>query len=75
MLYSEKYPNAKLGEEVENGVMCGYKADNCAQCGRLTDFVEMNYQAHFCSGECIDAFDAELFKNANKHKSNKNLYF
>ena len=66
MLYSEKYCNAKPGEEVEYGLMRGYTLDNCAQCGRITNFIEMNYQAHFCSDECIEAFDAELFKNANR---------
>lgn len=66
MLYSKKYPNAKPGEEVETGLMRGYKSDSCTQCGRMTDFVEMNYEAHFCSSECIEKFDEEVFKHALK---------
>lgn len=64
MKFSEKYPNAKPGQEVETGVLYGSQSDNCANCGWLTNFVELNYQAHFCSDECIEAFDNEVFKNA-----------
>lgn len=66
MLYSEKYPNANPGQEVETGVICGNAPDNCVHCGKMTKFVELNYQAHFCSPECIEAFDNEVFKLALK---------
>lgn len=64
MLYSEKYPNAKSGQEVETNILCGNTSDNCVQCGRMTKFVEMNYQAHFCSPECIEEYDSQVFRNA-----------
>ena len=66
MLYEKKYPNATPGQEVETGVLYGANADNCAQCGRITNFVELNYQAHFCSDECVEAFDNEVFHQAIK---------
>ena len=66
MLYEKKYPNATPGQEVEHGILYGINADNCAHCGRMTKFVDINYEAHFCSEECVKAFDDELFKYALK---------
>ena len=64
MKFAEKYPNAKPGQEVESNILFGENADNCAHCGRMTNFIDMAYEAHFCSEECIDAFDNEVFKYA-----------
>ena len=64
MKFVEKYPNAKPGQEVETNILFGKDADNCIHCGRMTNFIDMCYQAHFCSEECVEAYDNEVFKNA-----------
>lgn len=42
----------------------------CCVCGRPTRFVEINYQARFCSKVCIDSFEKEIFEIMHKREIN-----
>ena len=64
MKFTDKYPKAVPGMEVEPNILFSDTSDNCAHCGQMTNFVDLCYEAHFCSEECIDAFDKEIFKYA-----------
>lgn len=37
------------------------KKGHCHMCGKLTDYVEINAEAYFCSLECLDKFYKESF--------------
>lgn len=67
MKYDQKYPNAKPLEMVDATIMCGKNADNCCHCGRLTKFVDVDFEAHICSEECEEAMTDEFFRYAMKH--------
>jgi len=66
MKYSQKYPNAEPLQMVDATIMCGRKIDNCAQCGALTKFIDVDFETHICSEECEEAFTEEFFKRAMK---------
>ncbi len=66
MKYSQKYPNAEPLQMVDATIMCGRKADNCACCGEMTNFIDIDFEANICSEECEEAFINEFFKYAMK---------
>ena len=67
MKYEDKYPNAHPGDICEFGnYIVSKKRDNCYICGFLTNFVDVNSEAHICSEECDKAFYDEFFKKAIK---------
>lgn len=33
------------------------KEDRCCVCGKLTNLIEINYQAFFCGDECVEIMD------------------
>lgn len=56
MLYDEKYKGMKPVEEARN-IIYGHKERPCIICGRMTRYIEINYEAHFCSEECLKEMD------------------
>lgn len=53
MKYIEKFPNmVPIFEERENVIRTN-RAFPCCVCGCLCDYVEINYEAYFCSEECV----------------------
>ena len=37
------------------------KVDNCCVCGRLTHFIDLDFEAFVCSEECDEALTKEFF--------------
>jgi hypothetical protein len=64
MKYDEKYPNAKYLEQVAPSIIKGTPG-TCTQCNLITFFVEINFQTHICSEECLKKLDEEYFKASN----------
>ena len=65
MKFSEKYPNMRpIVDEAPNGIIRGYEKKPCWNCGELTEYIDIDFEAHLCSEECqrqknleyIDAF-------------------
>lgn len=69
MKFIEKYPSMKAVAEVKDCIMRGGTSP-CAICGDLTEFVEINYEAHICSDECLDKMEAdkELARNTEDER-------
>lgn len=61
MMFSEKYPHMRPIVDEKNNIMRGDPAP-CSICGRWTEYIEINYEAHFCSEECLRKMD-ELSKD------------
>ena len=58
MKFSEKYPGRGHLEEVDIGIMrVNGSPHRCCVCGKLTNYIEINYEAPFCSEECLRAFE------------------
>lgn len=57
MKYSDKFPNMKYIDDVCDGMLRGQRQQPCVICGELTEFVEINYEAYFCSEECVAKMD------------------
>lgn len=62
MQFEEKYKDLAPGELSDNGCyITSDHSDKCSYCGRMCSFIEINYEAFFCSDECEQAFcDAYL---------------
>ena len=60
MNFEIKYPDATNMEEVREGLIKSDKKRSCLVCGSPTSFVEINYQAYFCSEKCILLFEARI---------------
>lgn len=56
MKFKRKYPNLQFNEEAD-GILKGRHIAACEVCGELTDYIEMNYEAYFCSDECVKEMD------------------
>lgn len=57
MKYIDKFPDMKpIFEERENIIRSNH-AFPCCICGSICDYVEINYEAHFCSEECVAEMD------------------
>ena len=59
MKYADQYPNAEPLEMVSMSIMRGRKCDNCCHCGRLTNFIDIDFEAYVCSEECDEALTNE----------------
>ena len=73
MKYSDKFPNMKYIDDVCDGMLRGQRPQPCVICGELTEFVEINYEAHFCSEECVAKMDRIATKSFLKAKRNGHL--
>ena len=47
MQYSQKYPNAKYLEMIDNDILVGKELKPCSFCGELTNFIEINSEKNF----------------------------
>lgn len=66
MKYIEKFPwITPIFEERENMIRVN-RALPCCICGCLCDYVEVDYEAHFCSEECVEEMDR---RSCNAHKT------
>ena len=80
MLFEKKYPNMKPINEEHRNIMRGKEAQPCCVCGRMTTYIEINYEAYFCSDECVNKMDKEVYerlsekpmkvKSKTRHKAN-----
>jgi hypothetical protein len=52
MEYKDKYPNSKVNEEVEKCITKVESETPCLHCGKLSQFVDLDFEANFCSEEC-----------------------
>ena len=66
MKYSQKYPCANPIQMVEDTIMCGCKLDSCYVCGMLTNFIDIDFEAHICSEECEEKLVNEFFRYVKK---------
>lgn len=61
MKFSDKYPDAKNLEQYGD-MLCGETFHPCWNCGTLTRWYEINYEAPLCSEECVAQKDKEYRK-------------
>lgn len=60
MKFSEKYPNMRpIVDEAPNGIIRAHEKQPCWNCGELTEYVDINYEAPLCSEECQNQKDLE----------------
>ena len=59
MIYEQKYPHANLGDIFEITITVGAPGP-CAECGRETHFIDVCWEAHVCSEECVKILDEEF---------------
>jgi hypothetical protein len=59
LIFEKMFPGAKHLEEVREGLIYSNTVGPCSICEFPTHFIEINYQGHFCSSECIDKMDQE----------------
>lgn len=64
MKYNKKYSEAIPYTMVDATIMYSNKADNCYVCGNLTNFIDVDFEAHICSEECEDKLIGEFFHRA-----------
>lgn len=66
MKFNLKYPDMKPVHDERDGIIYGMKEQPCQTCKELTRFVEINYQAHYCSEECVQQMDNEYNRWLNE---------
>ena len=60
MKFSEKYPNMRpIVDEAPNGIIRGYNKQPCWNCGELTEYIDIDFEAPICSEECQSQKDSE----------------
>ncbi len=62
MKFYKKYPTMKPIFDERDGIILGKNKKQCHVCNSFTKFVEINYQAPFCSEECVKFADDEYFQ-------------
>ena len=65
MKYADKFPDMKPILDVCESMMRGRSVKSCIICGSPTEYIEINYEAHLCSEECVAEMDRrynEAFK-------------
>jgi len=60
MKFSDKYRDVECGEISGDGNHLRGDGGRCEWCGCPCDFIEINYEAYFCSEECERAFERPL---------------
>jgi hypothetical protein len=50
----------ELKDEI-NGIICVANFQPCSVCGHPTCYAEINYEGYFCSEECLQKFEDELW--------------
>ena len=73
MLYSEKFKDMRPLKDEVGGICRGHEQGRCCICGAETRYFEINYEAYFCSEECLAEMDkgynAMLAVAANKENT------
>ena len=64
MKYSQKYPNAEHLQMLDATIMYHKNPGTCANCGMLTNFIDVDFECHVCSEECEEVLINEFFRNA-----------
>lgn len=62
MKYKDLYPKMKMIEEEHKSIIRSAIAQPCCICGEPTEYCEINYEAFFCSEECLSEMDAVAFQ-------------
>ena len=62
MKFHKKYPRAQIHEEVEPSIIRFKHLEPCLHCGDMTEFYQIDFDAPFCSHECIKAKIKEMNK-------------
>ena len=57
MKYCEKYPDMVPIDEERGGIIRARYTGRCCVCGERTKYIEINYEAYFCSEECLRKMD------------------
>ena len=70
MKYKDKYPYMQPISEEHNNIIRCREQRRCCVCGHLTEYVEINYEAFFCSEECLAVMDT-FYKGG---KNNESIY-
>jgi len=60
MKFNDKYRDTKPGEFSYDGYYLRGDGGRCEECGCPCDFIEINYEAYFCSEECERAFESRI---------------
>lgn len=66
MKFKDKFSNMIPIVDESHGIMRGRKKGHCGYCGTLTDFIDIDAEAYFCSEECMQKFYAELWEGPNE---------
>ena len=61
MLFTEKYPNMKPIKDCSLNIMRGTIKQPCCICGKLTEYIDICYEAYFCSTECQNKMDDDFY--------------
>ena len=62
MKYVDKFPDMKYIDEEQDGVIRGRTQRSCCVCGWETEFVEINYEAPFCSESVLLKWTGDLMQ-------------
>ena len=57
MKFADKYPNLRPIVDECNSLIRARNTGICCICGAETDYCEINYEAYFCSEECLKVMD------------------
>lgn len=60
MKFANKYGNVAFGEFSPDGYYLKGQNGKCTVCGCPCEFIEINYEAWFCSEECINEFESQI---------------
>lgn len=63
MKFADKYLDMNTVDDEEEGMIRAKTPEPCCQCGTQTMFVDINYEAFFCSEECRHEFERPLMQS------------
>lgn len=56
MKYINKFPDMRPIEDEVEGIMRGRHSKQCAICGEMTEYIDIDAEVYFCSEECRREF-------------------
>lgn len=65
MNFSDQYWFLRAGD-VAGNYLKGEEIGKCSVCGKLTQFIEINYEGYFCSSECLYEFEKKMRTEVNE---------
>lgn len=60
MKYDNTYPDMKPIYDEQNGIIRSNVPKPCHLCEENTEYVNINYEAHFCSDDCLIKFENKI---------------